>query len=546
MTCPSCGAETRSGATFCPQCGARIEVVEVDETLAAALRELGAALAGRVGEGPLSDALLALADTPVAAGHTTVIVGEVARGKTSLVNQLLGEDVLPVGRLGLTEAVRIVHGPVWVARRGSRDVLGLPLRPPQGEGPLSLEGPAPILARTSLLDTPGLNSVAHDFDQAVIGPAAGADLLVICLAANQLLSETEREIITRRLLPVAGGEVALVVGFTDAFEEPEDREEAEARVRGFVQSLGRPVQAVFSEGLHAEAPLALTDLIAESADRRGRVGDRARASRLQHLLEGVRGVVMALEDPVDESVERHHRRVASARALLQTEASLALGEAETELRTGIQALRRELPRLVGDLSAQRLDTEGPTLLLGRVQALSADVGRGWLQRLELGLLHGSESLRAVGADLEGTDLGDPGDKVSVQRLAIESRPSSGLPEKTLLAAGAVAFMVGGPQGWVVSALTIATADLFRRRSMRRFRAGRRDQAVAALSEQLERIEQDLLGALRASSRELVEAIDARLAATPAPQPEQDGTTAAELGAMVARVSALIDLLDKEA
>jgi GTP-binding protein EngB required for normal cell division len=141
-----------------------------------------------------------------------VVLGEFKRGKSTLVNALLGRPLLPTGVLPLTSVVTVV-------REGQRDrlvvefadgrtethaVSELPRYATEAENPgnelgvelTTVETPSAVLeGGIQLVDTPGVGSVhAHNTDTAHAF-VARTDAAIVVLSADQPLSAQERELL---------------------------------------------------------------------------------------------------------------------------------------------------------------------------------------------------------------------------------------------------------------------------------------------------------------------------------------------------------------
>ena len=80
-----------------------------------------------------------------------------------------------------------------------------------------------------------MNDADEDFDAIVLREAMRADLLIVCLSAVQTLSETERILIQKRLIPVTAAELTLAVSHMDRLETPEDSPEIQRRIGRFIE-----------------------------------------------------------------------------------------------------------------------------------------------------------------------------------------------------------------------------------------------------------------------------------------------------------------------
>lgn len=141
-----------------------------------------------------------------------VVLGEFKRGKSSLVNALVGSEVVPTGVLPLTAAVTIVRygeSPrlLVVFKDGARQDVALAriadfateARNPhnqRGVQILTVELPSALLERgVQLVDTPGIGSVHAHNTETALGFLGQVDAALFTLAADQPLSETEEQLI---------------------------------------------------------------------------------------------------------------------------------------------------------------------------------------------------------------------------------------------------------------------------------------------------------------------------------------------------------------
>jgi len=163
-------------------------------------------------------------DTERRLGHGVVrvlVLGEIKQGKSSLVNALLGREVLPVGvtpTTGATVIVRASDTPgMWsVAQDGAHDRLDAPTfvkrakGAPRGveddaTGHLEVHVDADVLpVGLELVDTPGINDIANWRATISRGELPSADVLVLVLDSTQLLNRSEMVFLRDALAAVGG------------------------------------------------------------------------------------------------------------------------------------------------------------------------------------------------------------------------------------------------------------------------------------------------------------------------------------------------------
>ena len=202
-------------------------------------------------------ALAALRDRLQAARLRVVVVGEAKRGKSTLVNALLGRDVLPTGVTPLTAVpttvtfgtdegldVAFADGRTGHCPLSALEALGTERGNPgnsRGVSAITVRLNAPILAQSvELVDTPGTGSVhAHNTAMADrVLPTMDAAIFV--LTADPPVSASERDLLVRvHALSVTTFVVLNKADYADAAGLAEAAEFTGQVAR---QAIGRPVR----------------------------------------------------------------------------------------------------------------------------------------------------------------------------------------------------------------------------------------------------------------------------------------------------------------
>jgi nucleoside 2-deoxyribosyltransferase len=139
------------------------------------------------------------------------VLGEFKRGKSTLINALLGEELMPSGVLPVTAVTTELGygepGATVVYLDGATEELGpgdlaeyvTEARNPANERRVArVEARVPadlLLPGAVLVDTPGLGSVFRHNDQAATRAFVEADGAILVLSADAPLSETERQLL---------------------------------------------------------------------------------------------------------------------------------------------------------------------------------------------------------------------------------------------------------------------------------------------------------------------------------------------------------------
>ncbi len=194
-----------------------------------------AEIARRYGKNVAADRAVALLDAPFRTG-SVVVVGEVKRGKSSLINALIGHrDLLPVDVITCTSApIRVTCNnskelvdPIVVVTRGDQHLAitsaqlpqwvtqeGVGVIDPQNETqqPATaalIEVNCPELAGVMLVDTPGVGGLDEHAVTAALHEAKNAGLLLMVCDASTPITKPEMDILARAKKTVGGVVVAV-------------------------------------------------------------------------------------------------------------------------------------------------------------------------------------------------------------------------------------------------------------------------------------------------------------------------------------------------
>lgn len=168
-----------------------------------------------------------------------VVLGEFNHGKTTFVNALLGERVLPMGVTPTTALIHhIEHGAEASARAVSDDgsSVDVPMAELEdfmvgGDGVrdevhfLELSYPSSMLAEgVVLVDTPGVNDLNHQRAEITYGYIPRSDAVIFLLDAGQILKESERQFIANKLLTASRDKLLFVINKADLLDEDEQQQ----------------------------------------------------------------------------------------------------------------------------------------------------------------------------------------------------------------------------------------------------------------------------------------------------------------------------------
>ncbi|MEO8608951.1 MAG: dynamin family protein [Chloroflexota bacterium] len=147
-----------------------------------------------------------------------VIIGEFNAGKSSFVNALLGDNLLPTGITPTTEAIELIrYGDVANFKPVMRD-----------DGIREWAHPKTGAPGVALVDTPGTGSVFQKHEQIAKSFLHRSDLVIFVVSAKRAFAETER--IYLELAKNYGKKILLVVNQIDLLQPKEQTE-----VRRFIE-----------------------------------------------------------------------------------------------------------------------------------------------------------------------------------------------------------------------------------------------------------------------------------------------------------------------
>jgi hypothetical protein len=404
----------------------------------AAARPLDPAAADR-----LADRRLGL----TAAGRRVAVFGEFSRGKSTLINALLGRPLLQAKLVPTTGHVtRVVHDPAEVVevryhdgrtellpldRVGEATGLDPQCQARADVAAVTVRVAAPLLAAgLTFLDTPGVGEQAAQTRRAERA-VAEADVVLLVLSAQQVLTGPERELAAGWMTDRLGKPVVPVLNFMGVVD-PGQRADVRAVVAAFAGRLKSPFPRPWYEVdaltavRHAVrgGPLPADDFAALRAALAGLCGPAgeavAAASRAAQVRADVRtiraenaGLLTRLE--ADAATLTRERQAAQANraaraARFAADARLARQAVETAAR---KRLHEQRDGLIGRLA-------------GKDRATLEGKANGWYaDRLTDALRRAEKDARAALHDLAGDDLARPDPLTVVEERTLAGRLTVG-------------------------------------------------------------------------------------------------------------------------
>ena len=300
----------------------------------------------------------------VSNAFNVVVVGQFKRGKTSFVNALLGEELLPVGVVPLTSIVTLLfygehlaievryedRASEAIARERLADYVTESGNPQNAKRvrEVAIAFPSPWLKRgVRLVDTPGIGSAYQHNTDVAQRFLPKADAVLFMLSAEQPASEAELDF----LKEVSGhaGKVFLVLNKADLLDAAELRQSLEFTRRAVAGAL--------------QAGAEIYPVSARRALRGGDAGFDAFGAALERFLRHDK------DDVLLATVARRALRLVSQASFEAELAQKALAAplAELEEKLGRFAARKDALVAARDEHAILADGEGRKLLRGTVE-----------------------------------------------------------------------------------------------------------------------------------------------------------------------------------
>ena len=299
-----------------------------------------------------------------------VIAGEFNSGKSSFINALLGERVLPEGVTPTTDRINILrHGPAV-----SEHLLEAYL--------LERTHPADVLREINIVDTPGTNAIIRRHEELTRDFVPRSDLVLFVTSADRPFTESERGFLEQ--IREWGKKIVFIINKIDILSRPEEREEV-------LRYVGENATSLLGETPRLFAVSARQALEAREDGKDGKDGDALWAESgfgavedyLLNTLDQQERVRLKLLNPLnvglrlaskykDATFERLKLLAQDVEAIQNIDQQLALFHQEM-LRDFEPRLSR-LDVLLGDMERRGMRFFEETIRIGRIKTLMDSEG----------------------------------------------------------------------------------------------------------------------------------------------------------------------------
>jgi small GTP-binding protein len=161
-----------------------------------------------------------------------VIAGEFNSGKSSFINALIGERVLPEGVTPTTDRINILRHGAAVSEQLREAYL------------LERTHPADVLREINIVDTPGTNAIIRRHEELTRDFVPRSDLVLFVTSADRPFTESEREFLEQ--IREWGKKVVFIVNKVDILSRPDEREQVIRFVREHATNLLGETPEIFA------------------------------------------------------------------------------------------------------------------------------------------------------------------------------------------------------------------------------------------------------------------------------------------------------------
>ena len=294
-----------------------------------------------------------------------VVAGEFNSGKSSFINALLGERVLPEGVTPTTDRINLLrHGPEITEQHLEAFLL-------------ERTYPAELLREITIVDTPGTNAIIRRHEELTRDFIPRADLVLFVTSADRPFTESERGFLEQ--IREWGKKIVFVVNKVDILPRPEDRQQVLGFVREHAQALLAEAPRLFpvsarealaaradgsAEGWRASGFEAVDTYLVQTLNQE----ERIRLKLLNPLNVGLR-LAARYKDVAFERLKLLSQDIETIQSI---DRQLAL--AHDEMLRDVEPRLARLDVLLGDMERRGMRFFEETIRIGRIRSLMDSEG----------------------------------------------------------------------------------------------------------------------------------------------------------------------------
>src|SRR6476469_1593487 len=294
-----------------------------------------------------------------------VVAGEFNSGKSSFINALLGERVLPEGVTPTTDRINRLRYGAEVSEQLRKAFL------------LDRTYPAEVLREINIVDTPGTNAIIRRHEELTRDFIPRADLVLFVTSADRPFTESERCFLEQ--IREWGKKIVFVVNKIDILTSPEERSQVIEFVRQHATALLGEAPRLFAVSAR-DAQAARSD---GSVERWASSGFDAVDTYLVRTLDQEERVRLKLLNPLnvglrlaarykDVAFERLKLLAQDIETIQNIDRQLALFH--DEMVRDVEPRLAQLDVLLGDMERRGMRFFEETLRIGRIRTLMDSEG----------------------------------------------------------------------------------------------------------------------------------------------------------------------------
>ncbi|MEM6430784.1 MAG: dynamin family protein [Deinococcota bacterium] len=270
-----------------------------------------------------------------------VVCGEYNAGKSTFLNALLGEKIMPQGVTPTTDRVTIVSYGETDKEELERGFI------------MRRETPSELLRALALVDTPGTNAVIQEHQELTEKFVPRADLVLFVTSSDRPFSETEKSFL--ELISSWGKKIVLIVNKIDIFDDPDELQS----VLDFVQEHARKTLGVTPQVFGLKAKQALQAKLDGDQHSLKDSGLLEVERFVEASLAGNQRIQLKFKSPlgVAQHVADTYKNVLAERLSLLEGDKRTLGEVDRQIVQFEKDMKREFDAYIAKVKTVLLEVE---------------------------------------------------------------------------------------------------------------------------------------------------------------------------------------------